>query len=60
MIKEFGATLLNSIVKPFKQVLSGIGGVCSAIVNLVKGNFKEAAAAAKDGFKNMRRGGGEG
>ena len=56
VIKEFGATLLNSIVKPFKQVLSGIGGVCSAIVNLVKGNFKEAAAAAKDGFKNIGEG----
>ena len=56
VIKEFGATLLNSIVKPFKQVLSGIGGVCSAIVNLVKGNFKEAAAAAKDGFKSIGEG----
>lgn len=56
VLKEFGATLLNSIVKPFKQVLSGIGGVCSAIVNLVKGNFKEAAVAAKDGFKNIGEG----
>lgn len=56
VIKVFGATLLDSIVKPFKQVLSGIGGVCSAIVNLVKGNFKEAAAAAKDGFKNIGAG----
>ena len=56
VIKEFGATLLDSVVKPFKQVLSGIGGVCSAIVNLVKGNFKEAAAAAKDGFKNIGEG----
>ncbi|KAA6307074.1 hypothetical protein EZS27_041260, partial [termite gut metagenome] len=49
VIKEFGGTLLDSVVKPFKQVLSGIGGVCSAIVNLVKGNFSEAAAA-KSGF----------
>ncbi len=56
VIKEFGATLLDSVVKPFKQVLSGIGEVCLAIVNLVKGNFKEAAAAAKDGFKNIGEG----
>lgn len=56
VIKEFGATLLDSVVKPFKQVLSGIGGVCSAIVNLVKGNFKEAATVAKDGFKNIGEG----
>ncbi|KAA6346439.1 hypothetical protein EZS27_006089, partial [termite gut metagenome] len=56
VIKEFGSTLLDSVVKPFKQVLSGIGGVCSAIVNLVKGNFSEAAAAAKAGFANIGEG----
>ncbi|KAA6336278.1 hypothetical protein EZS27_015565 [termite gut metagenome] len=56
VIKEFGSTLLDSIVRPFKQVLSGIGGVCSAIVNLVKGNFSEAAAAAKAGFADIGEG----
>ena len=56
VVKEFGRTLLDSIVKPFKQVLSGIGGVCSAIVSLLKGNFKEAATLAKDGFKNIGEG----
>lgn len=56
VVKEFGRTLLDSIVKPFKQVLSGIGGVCSAIVSLLKGNFKEAAALAKDGFKDIGEG----
>ena len=56
VIKEFGRTLLDSIVKPFKQVLSGIGGVCSAIVSLLKGNFKEAATLAKDGFKDIGEG----
>ncbi|KAA6348040.1 hypothetical protein EZS27_004492 [termite gut metagenome] len=56
VIKEFGGTLLDSVVKPFKQVLSGIGGVCSAIVNLVKGNFSEAAAAAKSGFADIGEG----
>lgn len=56
VVKEFGKTLLESTVKPFKQVLSGIGGVCSAIVSLLKGNFKEAAAIAKEGFKDIGEG----
>lgn len=56
VVKEFGRTLLDSIVKPFKQVLSGIGGVCSAIVSLLKGNFKEAATLAKNGFKDIGEG----
>ena len=56
VVKEFGLTLLDSIITPFKQVLSGIGGVCSAIVNLVKGNFKEAADSAKEGFRNIGEG----
>lgn len=56
VIKEFGRTLLDSIVKPFKQVLSGIGGVCSAIVSMLKGNFKETAGLAKEGFKDIGEG----
>lgn len=56
VVKEFGRTLLDSIVKPFKQVLSGIGGVCSAIVSLLKGNFKEAAGLAKEGFTDIGEG----
>lgn len=56
VVKEFGRTLLDSIVKPFKQVLSGIGGVCSAIVSMLKGNFKEAAGLAKEGFKDIGEG----
>ena len=56
VIKEFGRTLLDSIVNPFKQVLSGIGGVCSAIVSLLKGNFKEAAGLAKEGLKDIGEG----
>lgn len=56
VIKEFGRTLLDSIVKPFEQVLSGIGGVCSAIVSMLKGNFKEAAGLAKEGFKDIGEG----
>lgn len=56
VIKEFGRVLIDAIVSPFKQVLKGIGGVCSALVSLVKGNFKEAASAAKDGFKDIGAG----
>lgn len=56
VVKEFGKTLLESVVNPFKQVLSGIGGVCSAIVSLLKGNFKEAATLAKEGFKDIGEG----
>lgn len=56
VIKEFGKALLVSIVNPFKQVLSGIGNVCSAIVSLLKGNFKEAAGLAKEGFKDIGEG----
>lgn len=56
VVKEFGRTLLDSIVKPFKQVLSGIGGVCSAIVSLLKGNFKEAAGLAKEGLTDIGEG----
>ena len=34
----------------------GIGGVCSAIVSLLKGNFKEAAGLAKEGFTDIGEG----
>lgn len=56
VIKEFGKALLASIVHPVKQVLSGIGSVGRAIVSLFKGNFKEAAGIAKEGFKDIGEG----
>ena len=56
VIKEFGRTLFNSIVAPFQKILSGIGNVGTAIVQLVKGNFSEAAEAAKQGFKEISQG----
>lgn len=56
VIKEFGRTLFNSIVAPFQKILSGIGSVGTAIVQLVKGNFFEAAEAAKQGFKEISQG----
>lgn len=56
VIKEFGRTLFNSIVAPFQKILYGIGSVGTAIVQLVKGNFSEAAEAAKQGFKEISQG----
>jgi TP901 family phage tail tape measure protein len=56
VIKEFGRTLFDSIVTPFQKILSGIGSVGTAIVQLVKGNFSEAADAAKQGFKEIGEG----
>lgn len=56
VIKEFGRTLFNSIVALFQKILSGIGSVGTAIVQLVKGNFSEAAEAAKQGFKEISQG----
>lgn len=56
VIKEFGRTLFDSIVAPFQKILSGIGSVGTAIVQLVKGNFSEAADAAKQGFMDISSG----
>ncbi|MFI3322088.1 MAG: phage tail tape measure protein [Rikenellaceae bacterium] len=53
VLKEFGVSLFDSIVTPFKLILKGISGVGSAIVSLVKGDFKEAAISAKEGFKDI-------
>ena len=55
-IKEFGSILRNAIVEPFKQIIKGIGAVGDALVHLVKGDFKEAAASAKSGFKDIASG----
>lgn len=55
-IKVFGSILMDSIVEPFKQIIKGLGAVGSALVHLVKGNFKEAATAAKEGFKDIAAG----
>lgn len=56
VIKEFGRTLFDSIVAPFQKILSGIGSVGTAIVQLVKGNFSEAVDAAKQGFRDISSG----
>lgn len=56
VIKEFGRTLFDSIITPLQKILSGIGSVGTAIVQLVKGNFSEAADAAKQGFKEIGEG----
>lgn len=56
VIKAFGASLFDSIVSPFKQILKGLGSVGAALGSLVKGNFKEAATQAKQGFKDIGEG----
>lgn len=55
-VKEFGRVLFQSIVEPFKQIIRGLGSVGTALLHLVRGNFKEAATAAKDGFKDIGSG----
>ncbi|MGL5683587.1 MAG: phage tail tape measure protein [Marinifilaceae bacterium] len=56
VIKSFGKSLFDSIVTPFKKIISGISGVATAIGHLFKGNFKEAADAAKKGFSEIGHG----
>lgn len=56
VIKEFGRTLIDAVVTPFKQVLSGIGKVGSALVSLVKGDFGAAKEAATQGIKDIASG----
>ena len=53
VIKSFGKNLFESIVEPFKQILKGLSSVGDAISSLFEGNFKEAAAHAKQGFKDI-------
>lgn len=52
-IKTFGSILLDAIVEPFKQIIKGLGAVGDAFLHLIKGDFKEAAAAAKAGIKDI-------
>ena len=53
VIKSFGSSLFESIVEPFKQILKGLSSVGDAISSLFEGNFKEAAAHAMQGFKDI-------
>ena len=53
VIKAFGKNLFESIVEPFKQILKGLSSVGDAISSLFEGNFKEAAAHAMQGFKDI-------
>lgn len=55
-VKEFGRMLLDAIVTPFKHILGGLGKVGSALVSLLKGNFKEFASTAKEGVKEIGKG----
>ena len=55
-VREFGRMLLDAIVTPFKHILGGLGKVGSALVSLLKGNFKEFASTAKEGVKEIGKG----
>lgn len=56
VIKEFGRSLFDSIVTPFKKILSGLSHVGAALSALIKRDFKGAAAEAKAGFKEIGEG----
>lgn len=56
VIKEFGKSLFDSIVTPFKKILSGLSHVGAALSALIRRDFKGAAAEAKAGFKEIGEG----
>ena len=56
VVKEFGRSLVSAIISPIKQILKGIGSLGEAFQNLFDGNFDAAAAAAKQGFKDIGNG----
>lgn len=53
VIKGFGAALGTYVVDKIKDILFGLGRFGSALVNLFSGEFKQAVADAKEGFKVM-------
>lgn len=50
---EFGSSLLQAVVEPFRLLLSGISTIGGAFVSLVDGQFSEAAAKAGEGAKQI-------
>lgn len=52
-LKAFGSILIDSVLNPLKQLLSGIGKVGKAIAALFKGQFSDAWKEAKDGFGDI-------
>lgn len=56
LMKEFGKTLFNAVVDPVKKIIAGLGVLGDAVSHLFKGNFAEAAKAAKEGMKEIGQG----
>ena len=52
-LKAFGSILIDSVLNPLKQLLTGIGTVGKAIALLFKGQFSDAWKEAKDGFGDI-------
>ncbi len=53
VIKGFGQTMKEMFIETIKSVLNGLGSLGSAIANLFKGNFKQAALDAKNGLTEL-------
>jgi TP901 family phage tail tape measure protein len=55
-IKSFGKILFDAIINPLKQIIGGIGKVGKAMGHVLKGQFGQAAAVAKEGFGDIGKG----
>lgn len=53
VIKGFGGAIKEFVLDNIERLLSGLGGVASAIYKLFKGEFKEALTDAKEGLGNL-------
>lgn len=56
VMKAFGSSLWSAIVTPISKILEGIRKIGGAFSALMKGEFKEAAIQAKEGFKSLSEG----
>lgn len=56
VMKAFGNSLWSAIVTPISKILEGIRKIGGAFSALMKGEFKEAATQAKEGFKSLNEG----
>lgn len=55
-MKSFGKILFDAIINPLKQIIGGIGKVGKAMGHVLKGQFGQAAAVAKEGFGDIGKG----
>ncbi len=56
VMQAFGNSLWNAIITPISKILEGIRKIGGAFSALMKGEFKEAAAQAKEGFTSLSEG----